>query len=323
MKRTTYLLFLGGLLTALGNVDSARFQIRYRLLNDTKYLFMRDIATYYGMSYAHGGKSVTLSSKYSRLRFTIGRRQSVLNGIKAHLSFAPALSRGEAMLSASDFGLLLDPVLRPNALPRKAVRRVMIDPGHGGKDRGTKGARFTEKEICLQIARRTADALSRRGYEVTLTRDRDRGLSLEERAALCRRSGADVFISIHANYVGTPSVRGIETFLVTPKGTASTYSTKASSSACSNNRFDKENARLAYEIQKNLVRMTGAEDRGIKHARFLVLRKTACPAVLVETGFMSNRAEEGLLASAAYQQRLAAGIAEGVARYEQSLLKKP
>jgi N-acetylmuramoyl-L-alanine amidase len=323
MKRATILLFICVLTLGTVPAGSSRFQIRYRVVSNTRYLFMRDIATYYGMSYAHGGKKVTLSSRYSRLLFTIGRRESVLNGIKAHLSFAPTVANGEALMSSSDFQLLLDPVLRPSALPKKQVRRVMIDPGHGGKDRGTKGRRFEEKDVCMQIAQRTAAALRKRGYTVALTRDGDRTLSLNERAALCERWGADVFVSIHANYVGTASVRGIETFLVTPHGATSTYGSSPASSSSKNNRYDKENARLAYEVQKAMVRATGAPDRGIKHARFLVLRDSGCPSILVETGFMSNSTEESLLGSAAYQEKLAAGITEGVARYEKSLLKAP
>lgn len=298
----------------------AAFQVRCVSVSGQTHVFLSDVARYYGMKCHPGQKEVRLTSKYSDLRFTIDRRECVLNNVKVHLSFAPCLWNKNPIISETDFRLLIDPVLRAKCLPKSTVRRIMIDPGHGGRDHGATGRKYREKDITYRVSRALAEALRKQGYTVSMTRGGDSTLSLDHRPRLARSWRADLFISVHANYVATKSVSGTEIFLLTPKGTSSTYGGKPSRYSAPGNKFDKQNARAAYEVQKGMTATMKSRDRGIKHARFVVLRDAPCPAVLVEMGFLSNREEERLLGSSRYQQKIVEGLVQGIRRYHQSLL---
>ncbi|MBN2451549.1 MAG: N-acetylmuramoyl-L-alanine amidase [Lentisphaeria bacterium] len=295
------------------------FRIRYVTTGGVKYLYLEDIARYYGMKYEAGKGSVALRSRYSTLTFTVDRRECTLNGVRVHLSDAPLCQGDHAVLAEPDFRLLLEPTLRSKVLKRKAVRRVLVDPGHGGRDPGALGKTVTEESVTLRVAQRLVVELTRRGYAVALTRDRDVGVTLESRAAKAKSWRADILISLHCNAVGTPSVRGAECFRATPENTRSTYGSRKVDSRCTNNAWDLDNARLAYELQKSIVAGTGAEDRGLKSARFLVLKESPCPAALVEMGYLTHPEEERNLGSPKYQAKMAQAIAQAVARYDQCL----
>ena len=304
-----------------------KFRIRYADIGGTRYLLLEDVATYYGMRFSRRAKSgrVHLTSRYSRLDFELDKRSTTLNGVAVDLGHAVREWKGKPAISDTDFRSVLDPILRYASLPRSTVSRVVIDPGHGGKDPGTTGSKLKkqEKEIVLQVARRLQAVLAAKGYAVSLTRTDDTELSLARRPAIAAARRADVFVSIHANFVAAPSVRGVESFRLCPQGTASTYGGTTNAVARTGNGNDCRNTRLAYEVQKGMVQATGAADRGVRQASFSVLREAACPAALVEIGFMSNPAEERLLGSAAYQAKIAAGIADGIDRYKQAVEHRP
>jgi N-acetylmuramoyl-L-alanine amidase len=277
------------------------------------YIYLRDVAKYYGMSISISKKYTTLKSKYSNLKFTNDSRTGNINGVKVNFSFAPTYNKGNPLISRTDFLLLINPILNSKSLKRSRIRTIVIDPGHGGKDSGAKGNNAKEKNIALSIARKLAKILSARGYRIVMTRNRDVFLSLKDRPKVNERFGGDLFISIHCN-AATPSVSGIETFILAPVGASSTHNSKKVSSSENGNRNDEHNAKLGYEIQKNLLR-TGRTDRGLKHARFAVLKYSHKPAVLIETGFLSNSTEGRLLTKSSYQTLLAQLIANGILKY--------
>ena len=207
------------------------------------------------------------------------------------------LNRNSIFLSEQDFSLLIDPIVRDESLSKKNINRVVIDPGHGGKDKGAVGSKVLEKDINLILARKLESMLSRKGYQVLLTRKTDKYISLGERGKITKRWKGDLFISIHCNAAANRSVTGIESFIVTPKGSPSSSKTRIQTNKVLGNSFDKLNSRLSYEVQQKLISMTGAKDRGIKYYRWQVLREASCPAILLETGFLSNLEEERKLAS--------------------------
>jgi len=315
------------LLTGSPGAHADKTAIRYATVDGQRYLFLRDVASYYGMRYsqAAGSKQIYLTSNYSRLAFTLDERETTLNGVAVHLGLPVRTWKSNPVLSNADFQLLLDPILRQQCLPRSNVLRVMIDPGHGGKDPGTKGDRLKqqEKAVVLALAGQLRAELTKRGHQVAFTRTSDQTLTLDQRVAAASAWRADVFISLHANYVGTPSVRGVESFRMCPKGTTSTYGNSVNSATHRGNACDRRNARLAYEVQKALVQATAAPDRGVRQASFLVLREAPCPAVLVEVGYMSNAKEEKLLAAASYRSKIATGIADGIDRFRQAVGQQP
>lgn len=308
------------LVTLLTGGLSANAQIRSVDINGKSYLFLEDVAAFYGMNYTDNSQGAVLSSNYSRLEFKTDDLKAVLNGIEVYLSEAVAGWRNAVLVSRTDFNLLLDPVLRPHKIASGSpFRRIVIDAGHGGKDEGAKSKGVQEKGIVLSIARRLAKILKSEGYEVYLTRENDSFLTLRQRQELANRYRADLFISIHANAAGTPSVQGIETFIIPPAGTSSTYSNKRRTRPQPGNSFDKLNAAAAFSIHQQTMRSTNASERGIKRAGFSVLERLQCPGILIETGFLTNAEERKKLTSWRYQKKMATGIARGIQQFNKAL----
>ncbi len=301
---------------------SAAGPVRYARVYGRNYVYLRDVARYYGMKCSSDNKKTVLSSKYSRLAFTVDKKYCYINDIKVALLFPAIKYKWHYCISSMDLLKTIDPIMRHWALRKHKLTRIVLDPGHGGKDNGAAGKKFNEKTITLSLARKTASLLRRAGYEVYLTRGSDRFVDLKSRPALARKLNADIFISIHANKADKASVSGAESFYMTPVKAASTYSRKPSRKKYPGNRYDANNAALTYWIQRSLIGKTKTPDRGLKHARFMVLKESACPSALVEVGFLSNRREEGRLGAQWYQWKIAQGIVEGVLRYHYQLKRR-
>ena len=282
----------------------------------TKYIYIKDVAKHYGMTISQNSKFCYLKSQTRKIVFEFPKRSAKINGIVVNLLFTADYNSGNSIISEKDFQLVLEPIMNPNVIKKKKVKTIVIDPGHGGEDNGTHGSYSKEKNITLSIAKKLAQQLSAKGYKVIMTRNSDKTVELASRPAVIARYGADMFISIHANSAKR-NISGIETFILAPAGTSSTYTKKIVQTRENGNLYDLNNAKLGYEIQKNLKKM-GREDRGLKHARFAVLRKATKPAVLIETGFLSNRGEEKLLNSSNYQNSIAQCIAAGIISYDKS-----
>jgi N-acetylmuramoyl-L-alanine amidase len=184
------------------------------------------------------------------------------------------------------------------SLPRVPRGRlvVVIDPGHGGPDPGAVGiGGLQEKGITLDISRQVATKLAQQGVQVVMTREDDRDLDLEPRVVLAERANASLFVSIHANAISLsrPDVNGLETY------------------------YYSSGERLARTIHSNVLQGTGARDRGVRSARFYVLRKTSMPSVLVEVGFVTGAEDAARLSTSSYRTQMADAIARGVLQYIQ------
>lgn len=274
-----------------------------RRFGSRSYVAAADIARYYGTDSAQ----LAVRSEQRSIR---------VNSV-THWLTAPVLSvRGQLWIATTDVRKTIAPVLRPRRSP--TVRTVVLDPGHGGTDRGTRGRSSREKDLTLDVAKRVQNDLADSGVRVLLTRTSDRTVSLEDRTDFARSKRADVFVSIHFNSGGSAS--GIETYCVPSAGEASTASSWFSrgDSASSGNRFDENSVWLAHCLQSTLLRGTAADDRGVRRARFQVLRDASCPAILVEAGFLSNVAEERRILTVEYRERLAKAIADGILKYKRS-----
>jgi len=217
------------------------------------------------------------------------------------------------------------------------VRRIVIDPGHGGKDPGARGPTgLREKEVVLKIAKRVAKKLKHDlNCRVILTRRSDRYLPLTQRTAIANARKADLFVSIHANAAPTKRLRGIETYFLNFALDADAMRVAARENATSEKRISElksilndimknskvnESSRLARKIQSSLVgtlkkRYRNIRNLGVKQAPFFVLIGARMPSVLVEVSFISNREEERRLKSPAYLDAVASGIAKGIERY--------
>lgn len=169
---------------------------------------------------------------------------------------------------------------------------LVVDPGHGDHDPGASRGNLLEKDINLDVSIYLEKMLRQAGANVIMTRKDDTFIKLEERPQIANRNNADAFISVHTNS-GPEAAHGIETY----------WYSKYSSA---------ESKALAESIQKRLVEVTNARDRGVKHASFAVIRESTMAGVLVEVGFLSNNEEYKLLLSQSYREKLAEGIYQGV-----------
>jgi len=290
------------------------------------YVPLKNIAASYSMEIsASASDRVRLRNKWHTLEFETGGRRSWIDGTLVWLSNPVREISGKWVVEELDFNKCLDPSIRPYAfLAHAGSRTVVLDPGHGGKDKGAVSPRNVyEKLVVLDVAKRVRNQLQARGIHVQLTRERDHFIALSDRCRKAAAMNADLFVSIHANSAGdNRTVQGIETFVLALPGR---YSSNAfgrgnpPTTVYSGNKFDFANAALGRRIQKNLVEATGREDRGVKRARFQVLREAPCPAVLVETAFLSNPREESVVIDADGREKIARGIANGILAYLQDV----
>ncbi len=178
----------------------------------------------------------------------------------------------------------------------KKSLRIIMDAGHGGKDKGAYWQGVRESDLNLRVARRVESSLKARGYYVSMTRRSDVFLSLSKRASIANRYQNAIFVSIHFNATPNTRVHGAETFYA----------------------GGKKGYYLASSIQKELVSRLKVRNRGARVARFTVLTATHCPAVLVECGFISNSHERARCKTSSYQANAAAAIVAGIERYDRS-----
>jgi N-acetylmuramoyl-L-alanine amidase len=216
------------------------------------------------------------------------------------------------------------------------IRKIIIDPGHGGKDPGAMAFGLKEKNIVLKVAKKMKAILGKKyNYEVTLTRNSDKFLPLEERTALANTAGADLFVSIHVNAHPDKSIRGIETFYLNLATNAEAMRVAARENATSTHNISDmqdiltdlmqnskilESSRLAQFVQNNLVSglrqdKYSVKDHGVKQAPFYVLIGAQMPAILSEISFITNQKEARLLQNEDYLEDIADQIAAGVAAY--------
>lgn len=283
-----------------------------------RFISLKDVADYYGFSMrVPPGRDIYLQNKPLSLRFEVDSRQCWYNGTLVWLH-APVLKlRGRWVVTEADVRKVIDPLLRTSGyLALRGYHVVVLDPGHGGLDRGARGRHgVEEKRVVLDIAKRARVHLANAGLKVYLTRETDRFIELGDRAD---QFNGDVFVSIHLNSSTDPDPKGLETYVLASSGyppTAAPPGPPKSGLIHPGNRFDGANTILGYCLQKALLDKAKGEDRGIRRARFEVLREAQCPAALVECGFLSNSAEEQLMLSDKHREDIALAIAKGILDY--------
>jgi N-acetylmuramoyl-L-alanine amidase len=186
----------------------------------------------------------------------------------------------------------------PTPFPRVPNGRiiVVVDPGHGGPDPGAIGiGGLRETDIVLPIAQQVATLLDQQGVQAVLTRTGEYDLDLQPRVAMAERMNANVFVSIHANSISLsrPDVNGLETY------------------------YYSNGQRLARTIHNSILQSLDIRERGVRTARFYVLRRTSMPSVLVEVGFVTGREDAAKLSDPAYRSQMAQAIARGILQYLQ------
>ncbi len=232
-----------------------------------------------------------------------------------------------------------------NGQEKIRFKTVVIDPGHGGKDSGAQGSKANEKDIVLNVALKLGEYINEHLPEVKVvyTRDKDVFIPLDRRAEIANENKADLFISIHANYISKPSVYGAETFVLGNHRTneqlevakqensvilyEEDYSVKYEGFDPNSSEsyimfqlmqfaFLDQSQNLAGIVQDQFTNRVGRKNRGVKQAGFLVLRKTSMPSILVELGFLSNKVEEKFMISEEGQTYLASALFRSVRDYK-------
>lgn len=281
---------------------------------------LSDVARRCGLTASTGngnGSALTIEKQSATMVFAPDSRKMTFDGALIWLNAPVTMERDLWMVARADAEGIIYPLLETTSAPQRAREAtIVLDPGHGGADTGAVGRRkVAEKTIVLDIARRTRQRLDAANTRARLTREHDFTLDLAERTALAREWRADVFVSIHLNSAGNGEAAGAETYALTAPGFQSTSGQKCDKNSYHGNNHDGANTLLAYFVHKEILARTKNDDRGVRRARFDVLRDAPCSAILVECGFLSNKIEEKKLLDDNYRDRIAEGIAKGITTY--------
>jgi N-acetylmuramoyl-L-alanine amidase len=275
------------------------------------------------------GEDVLMNKNNLRLVFDVNSAQAEIGGVNVRLSYPVAGDHGELLISQLDIETALRPLIyspKPNA---RKVTTICLDPGHGGKDTGNRVVGFlthNEKTYTLALGLELKRQLTLAGFHVIMTRTKDVFVELPDRPALANRDGADLFVSLHFNAtpVDKADIEGPETYCITPVGASSSNAHGESSEfgsgigveATAANRSEDKSLLLAYQVERSLVQNLHANDRGVKRARFAVLRDATMPAILIEGGFMTHPLEGKKIYSADYRRQMAAAIVKAIESYQ-------
>jgi N-acetylmuramoyl-L-alanine amidase len=316
MKALLMLLFLMAGLTA-----EARLSLQHlnrTVISGSDYIRLADWADSVGftMKWAKKDGTITLSSPSAQLALGVDKRRAEISGVNVWLALPVVNRNGTVFLSVVDAARTIGPILFPQKSEGR-LKTICLDPGHGGKDKGTISGGNYEKNYSLLLAREVAGLLKQEGLKVFLTREGDASVDLPDRPLKARRDGADLFVSLHYN-AASRDLRGLEVFCLAPAGVNSSNEGggKASHQREAGNAHDDQNVLLAYAMQKAITASVPLEDLGMKRSRFEVLCEACMPAILIEGGFMSNAADARNIYDTAFRKRMAQAIVNGILAYK-------
>ncbi len=304
---------------------TARADSSWRLIKvaGRDYLSVENIAQFYQLQPRSTGSDHALVFADDHARLELGKdpRSIEINGVKQYLSFPIIQQDGQLLISRFDLAKTIEPCLRPTMISHlPPFHTVVLDAGHGGVDRGAGSPLGAEKDYTLAVIREIRATLEARGLKVVTTRDADVYIPLEERAAEANGVTDSIFVSLHFNSCATSSeASGFEVYAMSPQGAASTGDAAASLDQFKRlpgNDDDDASLALATCVHYSLLGHLPEIDRGVKRARFAVLKLTRAPAILVEGGFLTNPADSREIADAAWREKLAQAVAQGVQSYQ-------
>lgn len=292
-------------------------------INGMAYVPLSRIAAEYGMNAPAptGPKEFTASGGGHSLAVKSGSRQVLIDGIRHWLSYPAAMSGNAVFVSETDLAKTIGPAMRPGSVKGfRPVTTVVLDPGHGGHDRGARSSFGYEKEFALDVSSRVKAKLEKAGLKVVMTRRSDVFIPLESRPALARKWPNPIFVSIHFNSSdANTAANGIEVFAIAPLGappSGQAVPRDRDRQREAGHALEPVNLVLASTVHHALLGRTASFDRGVKRARFVVLKEASMPAVLIEGGFLTNPAEASRIASPAWRDALADGIVTGILEYK-------
>jgi N-acetylmuramoyl-L-alanine amidase len=282
---------------------------------------IREIASKLNLTVTQPAKKILLQNQTNTVELSTEGREARINGQLVWLNAPPSRSWGRWCVTETDAQKILLPLLSPATyLKGYGTAVVVLDPGHGGNDPGACSPRgLVEPRIALDIAKRVRAKLIAEGFRAYLTRDVDRFIDLAMRPHLAAVHQADLFVSIHLNAAANHESRGVETYALTSPSYPSTSDaggTNPKNGICyPGNARDAQNNIFGSFIQRNVCASAKTEDRGLRHARFVVIKDAPCVAALVECGFLSNPGDERRLMTDEHRDAIATGIAKGIIEY--------
>src|SRR5437868_14697445 len=298
-------------------------------VSGSDYLSVENISHFYGLpaGISASGEKVELETVKNPLEFVGGSREVMINGARSWLCFPVLEQDGKYLVSRTDVAKTIEPLVRPHRVSNVGrLETVVLDPGHGGYDKGQVSRLGYEKDFALDVARKLRPLLQAKGLRVIMTRESDAFVPLELRARIANAANNPVFVSIHFNATDRdPNATGFEIYSLTPRGAPSTSDDSVALSFMNmqaGSAVDAQSVELSACIYHSVLGHIPEFDRGIKRARFAVLRLTKVPAVLIEGGFLTERGESKLIASKDWRGKLAGAISVGIENYRALHLNK-
>ena len=288
------------------------------------YVTLDNIAAFYGLGAVRhvNNNNVMLGGGQCTLRGARNSAEFYINNLKFILSYPVAEAGGRLLVSRMDLTKIIEPVLRPSRISgAEKIDTIVLDAGHGGHDAGAVGPLGREKDYTLDVACRARQILMQHGFKVHMTRIDDRFIPLEDRVRFANQFSNALFISIHFNSGGS-AASGLEVYTLAPRGVPSMMSDGPRVSdlqLCPGNIRDSENMALACATHASIVAHSQMYDRGIKRARFVVIRDVKIPAVLIEGGFVSSTHDSRIIANTQFRQNMAFCIAAAAQNYRNAV----
>src|SRR5947207_11675944 len=285
-------------------------------LSGHDYLTVENISRFYGLpaGVVAQGEKMRFETVKNPLEFVSCSREAMINGARSWLCFPMIEQDGKYLVSRTDVAKTIEPLVRPHRVANVGnVQTVVLDPGHGGYDKGQVSRCGYEKDFVLDVARKLRPSLQAKGLRVIMTREGDYFVPLEVRAKIANAARNSIFVSIHFNATNdNPNATGFEIFSFTPRGAPSTSDSAVALSSFNmqpGSEVDAQSMALSACIYHSLLGHITEYDRGIKRARFAVLRLTKVAAVLIEGGFLTagggDRGRNRKLSGAGHQEAAA------------------
>ena len=325
-SRSSILRSLGGaflLLFLFGSSAKAAAEWQVIKVGRWDYLTVDNIAKFYGFpgDVAPINRTIRLDNGKNQLEVTLDSREAIVNGVRNWLCF-PVIqhSDGRFLVSRIDLAKTIEPQFRPHMIRNLGrIKTIVLDPGHGGVEYGARSSYGNEKDFTLDVALKLRPLLQAKGFNVVMTREKDEVVPLHERARIANATRDSIFVSIHFNATdANPAATGFEIYSLTPRGAPSTQDNSLLEyflNMQAGSPVDANSLVLSTSVYHAMLGHMPEFDRGVKRARFAVLRLTNIPAVLVEGGFVTEREESRLIAKGEWRAKLAQAISSGLDNY--------
>lgn len=296
---------------------------RTTTLNETPHVALAEFAEAFSMKPAKrrkDRKEIGFAGEDHELVVKTGTREVIVDGVRHWLSFPVATRTGQAFVSLADINTTLLPAMSPLSVQSIGkVKTVVFDPGHGGHDFGGKSPYGVEKDYTLDLVNRARRILESKKVKVVQSRLSDSFVSLSERPEMTANYDHPIFVSVHLNFADwKPSANGIEVYALPPLGfpiSGKEPDPILDRQTCEGNAAEPASFVLANTMHHTLLGKTGGFDRGVKRARYAVLRHSKVPSILIEGAFLTNAQEAKNIHSPQWRESFAQAIVDGILAY--------